>query len=184
MATTDVEVIETALRKRWSFTPSVKAKGYVGKFVNATRTGKKITAQVEGNHGRYTVSIEAEPDSLTSACSCYIGKGGFCHHCEALAHTFLEHPRRFKAIKSKKLQDVKRLDQLSEPLRATTLDALLKELKARGVSQKAVAESIGMNPRHLGAIKSSELRNRYYNELGATKLACLWVLEHLPKKKR
>src|SRR5687767_360147 len=91
MATTDVEVIETALRKRWSFRPSVKAKRYVGKFVNATRTGKKITAQVEGNHGRYTVSIEAEPDGLTSACSCYIGKGGFCHHCEALAHTFLQH---------------------------------------------------------------------------------------------
>lgn len=184
MAKTDGEVIETALRKRWSSVPSVKAKGYVGKFVNATRAGKKITGRVEGNHGMYTVSIQAEPDGLTSACSCYIGKGGFCHHCEALAHTFLESPRRFKAIKSKKLQDVQRLDQLSAPLRATILDALLQELKDRGVTQKAFAESIGMHPRHLGSIKSSELRNRYYNELGATKLACLWVLEHLPEKKR
>lgn len=184
MAKTDAEVIETALRKRWSSTPSSKAKGYVGKFANATRTGEKITARVEGNHGMYTVSIEIKHDGLTSACSCYIGKGGFCHHCEALAHTFLEHPHRFKAVTPKKLPDVQRLDQLSEPLRATTLDALLQELKARGVTQKEFAESIGMPPRHLGAIKSSELRNRYYNELGATKLACLWVLEHLPEKKR
>ena len=38
-----------------------------------------------------------------------------------------------------------------------------------------------MNTRHLSAIKSSELRNRYFNELGATKLACLWVLEHCKK---
>jgi hypothetical protein len=36
-----------------------------------------------------------------------------------------------------------------------------------------------MNPRHLTAIKSSEARHRYFNELGATKLACLWVLENL-----
>jgi len=41
-----------------------------------------------------------------------------------------------------------------------------------------------MNTRHLSAIKASELRNRSFNELGATKLACLWVLEHLGKPKR
>jgi len=49
------------------------------------------------------------------------------------------------------------------------------------ITQKALAEGMGMNPRHLTAIKSSELRNRYFNELGATKLACLWVLEHCKK---
>src|SRR5215468_6365604 len=38
-----------------------------------------------------------------------------------------------------------------------------------------------MNTRHLAAIKSSELRHRYFTELGATKLACLWVVEHLGK---
>jgi transcriptional regulator with XRE-family HTH domain len=57
------------------------------------------------------------------------------------------------------------------------LDTLLQELKAQGITQTAFAESIGMNPRHLSAIKSSELRNRFFNELGATKLACLWVIE-------
>jgi len=40
----------------------------------------------------------------------------------------------------------------------------------------------------LAAVKKSELRNRFHNELGAIKLACLWMLEHrhefmLEKKK-
>jgi hypothetical protein len=58
------------------------------------------------------------------------------------------------------------------------------QLKDKGITQKAFAEQIGMNTRHLAAIKSSELRHHYFNELGATKLACLWVLEHLGKTKR
>jgi hypothetical protein len=61
---------------------------------------------------------------------------------------------------------------------------LLTQLKDKGITQKAFAEQIGMNTRHLAAIKSSELRYHYFNELGATKLACLWVLEHLGKTKR
>jgi hypothetical protein len=69
-------------------------------------------------------------------------------------------------------------------LQSVTLEDLLGQLKAQGITQKAFAEQIGMNPRHLTAIKSSELRHHYYNELGATKLACLWMLEHLGKTKR
>ena len=63
----------------------------------------------------------------------------------------------------------------------------MTQLKGKGITQKAFAEQIGMNTRHLAAIKSSELRHHYFNELGATKLACLWVIERLakkPKKKR
>jgi len=55
----------------------------------------------------------------------------------------------------------------------------LAELKAKGISQAAFAETIGMNPRHLGAVKSSKKRNHFFNELGAIKLACLWMLEHV-----
>ena len=47
----------------------------------------------------------------------------------------------------------------------------------QGITQKAFAEAMGMNPRHLTAVKSSERRNRTYNELGAIKLACLWALD-------
>jgi len=34
----------------------------------------------------------------------------------------------------------------------------------------------------LGAVKSSERRNHFFNELGAIKLACLWMLDHIDKK--
>jgi hypothetical protein len=73
---------------------------------------------------------------------------------------------------------VRSLADVDAYLRGTMLDELLRELKAAGVAQKDFADIIGMNPRHFSSIKSSELRNRYYNELGATKLACLWVIEH------
>ena len=63
-----------------------------------------------------------------------------------------------------------------------TLETLLAELKASGITQSAFAASIGMNTRHLSAVKSSELRNHFFHELGATKLACLWVLEHIKPK--
>ena len=71
--------------------------------------------------------------------------------------------------------------ELQAYLAGVTLDELLAQLKVQGVTQKAFAEGIGMNPRHLTAIKSSEARNHYFNELGATKLAVLWVIEHLGK---
>jgi hypothetical protein len=69
-------------------------------------------------------------------------------------------------------------------LERVTLDSLLLELKSKGMSQKAFAETIGMSTRHLSTIKSSELRNRCFHELGATKLACMWFLEHLGKAAR
>jgi transcriptional regulator with XRE-family HTH domain len=62
------------------------------------------------------------------------------------------------------------------------LDELIQSLRKQGITQKAFAESIGMSSQKLSAIKSSERRNRYFHELGATKLACLWVLERFPKK--
>ena len=137
-----------------------------------------------GNHGTYTVSIQLGPQGLTSACSCYIGKHGYCHHCEALAHTFVQDPSLFKVIKPTQRKDVRNLTDVRSYLQSVTLDALLSQLKAQGMTQKAFAEQIGMNTRHLTAIKSSELRHHYFNELGATKLACLWVLEHLGSTKR
>jgi hypothetical protein len=79
------------------------------------------------------------------------------------------------------LEDISNLNDLKRYLSRNTLDSLLKELRSKGIIQKSLAESIGMNPRHLSAVRASELRNRYYNELGAVKLACLWVLEHLGK---
>jgi uncharacterized Zn finger protein len=179
MPASDLEILKKQLRTHWSGDPGDKARRYIGCFFNQVRMGSKISAQVEGNYGTYTVSIQAAEQSLSSACSCYIGKHGFCHHCAALAATYLSDPGAFREIVPRKRDDVHDLAGLREYLGCTTLEALIRDLKEHGVTQKAFSESIGMNPRRLASIKSSELRNRFYNELGATKLACLWVLEHL-----
>jgi uncharacterized Zn finger protein len=182
MPQTDIDLLKEVLQRNWPGQPDDKAKRYVGQFFNGTRRGTSITAQVEGNHGTYTVSIRADTLGVTSACSCYIGKGGYCHHCTALAVTFLNNPASFWEIKPKPLAELHELADLNEYLQGVTLDELLKELKAHGITQKAFAEAIGMNSRHLSAVKSSELRNHFYYELGATKLACLWVLERFGKE--
>jgi uncharacterized Zn finger protein len=181
MADTELEQLQTAIKRQWSRVPSKKAQPYVNAFSAAERRGTKITAKVVGNHGTYTVSIQLGTQGLTSACSCYIGKHGHCHHCEALAITFVHDSSLFKVVKSKQRQDVRDLTDVQAYLHSVTLEALLSQLKGKGITQKAFAEQIGMNTRHLTAIKSSELRHHYFNELGATKLACLWMLEHLGK---
>ncbi len=38
-----------------------------------------------------------------SACSCYIGRSGGCHHCDALAQTFLD---AAESIKQKRRQGI------------------------------------------------------------------------------
>lgn len=83
MADSDLDLLQTALQRRWSRVPNQKAKPYVHAFSAAERRGTKITAKVVGNHGTYTVSIQVDPQGVTSAWSCYIGKHEYCHHCEA-----------------------------------------------------------------------------------------------------
>jgi uncharacterized Zn finger protein len=101
MSQTDKDLLEEALRRHWPGNASDKVKRYVGHFFYETRLGTKITAQVIGNHGTYTVSIRVDEQGVTSACSCYIGKHGYCHHCAALASTFLNDPASFQEIKPK-----------------------------------------------------------------------------------
>jgi hypothetical protein len=179
---TELDYLKLAIAADWPGGYGEKVRRYVGRFFERTCVRRKIMANVTGNHGVYTVSIEAKGDGTISACSCYVGRGGGCHHCYALARTFLNDAGSFKAVEKKQLREVMTLEDLGAYLSGTTLDELLKALKATGVKQKDFADRIGMNPRHLSSIKSSELRNRYYNELGATKLACLWVIEHVKNR--
>lgn len=179
MSNSDLEILTKSIQKNWSSPIGDKAKVYIGRFTNRVRIGTKILANVVGNHGTYTVSIQATPDlTVTSACSCYIGERGFCHHCAALAKTFLKTPDSFVEKLVKRLDEVKGLNEITEYLEAVTLESLIAQLKEKGITQKAFAASIGMSTQRLSAVKSSELRNRFYHELGATKLACLWMLEH------
>jgi hypothetical protein len=184
MSQNDIAVLTEAMQTRWHYPVSAKAQRYVSQFFERTRTGKTIVGHVIGNHGTYTVSIAATGKTITSACSCYVGASGTCHHCHALAATFLTEPQSFTVVPRPTRKGVKTLADVGPYLKGVTLDTVLQQLKAAGISQKQLAESLGMNPRHLAAIKASELRHRYFNELGATKLACLWVLERFGAGKR
>jgi uncharacterized Zn finger protein len=146
--------------------------------------GHKNCREGCGASWTYTVSIQASPNLIaSSACSCYIGKGGYCHHCAALAKTFLKAPESFVEKVAKHLDEVTGLNEVAEFLESITLEGLIAQLKKKGITQKAFAASIGMSTQHLSAVKSSELHNRFYHELGATKLACLWILEHYDQVK-
>jgi uncharacterized Zn finger protein len=114
------------------------------------------------------VSIQAEQQGVTSACRCYIGKHGDCHHGEALASTFVDDPSAFKAVKRKQAKEVHQLTDVRAYLESVTLDALLTQLKAKGITQKAFAEQIGMNTRHLAAIKSNGCHARVSLRSGGT----------------
>jgi uncharacterized Zn finger protein len=174
-----IEDVKAAIiRDQWGVSAAEKGARYVGKFFDRQRIGKKIVARVVGNHGTYTVSLSVKAGRADGACSCYVGRDG-CHHCAALAKTFLENPESFMAVVGKRRRNIRTLDDLASYLKSVTLVKLTDQMKERGITQTAFAESIGMNPQHLAAIKSSEARHRYFNELGATKLAALWVIENV-----
>jgi uncharacterized Zn finger protein len=143
MADTELEQLLTAIKRYWSRAPSKKAQPYVKSFFAAVRSGTKITAKVVGNHGTYTVSIQLVPQGLTSACSCYIGKHGHCHHCEALAITFVHDPSLFKVFKPKQRKAVRSLTDVQAYLQNVTLEALLTQLKERASPRKPLRNRLG-----------------------------------------
>src|SRR5437867_495804 len=116
MKQTDLEALKTAIQTRWPHAVGEKAKRYVGKFFDRVRVGERVVARVEGNHGTYTVSLEAKEGRPSSAGSCYIGRDGYCHHCHALAATFLNDPQSFKVTKHKRLKQVQTLADLENYL--------------------------------------------------------------------
>jgi uncharacterized Zn finger protein len=172
------EVRAAIIRHQWGMSGAEKVARYVGKFFDRQCIGKKIVARVVGNHGTYTVSLSVKAGRASGACSCYVVRDG-CHHCVALAKTFLENPESFVTVAGKRRTNIRTLDDLASYLKGVTLARLIDRMKERGVTQTAFAESVGMNPRRLAAIKSSEARHRYFNELGAAKLAVLWVIENV-----
>lgn len=182
MSKTDIELLSSTIKKQWKSSKSPKVDRYVGQFTNKTRFGTRISGKVLGNHGTYSVSLWLDDNhNINSGCSCYIGKHGGCHHCVALAITFLKNTQDFTELKKKTLGRVKTVEHLPDYLRGITLDELIDKLKKQGITQKAFAEGIGMSSQKLSAIKSSERRNRYFHELGAVKLACMWTLEKFKK---
>lgn len=173
------DALLNAMRKHQLRAIDKKVERYIDAFFDMTRMEDQISGRVEGNHGVYTVSFGLTDGVLRAVCSCYIGSGGGCHHCAALAHTFLRNPEQFKAIERVERSAITTLEDVAAYVRSRPLADLLADLRAAGITQKAFCEAIGMNPRHLSAVNSSEKRNHYFNELGAIKLAAIWALENL-----
>jgi len=162
---------------------SEKVNRYIGKFYERRIKNDRILAKVKGNHGEYTVSLKLDERRVDFNCSCYIGKHG-CHHCVALAHTFLNDSESFEIVNETKRSGIKNIEQLGNYLDYVTLSELLDELKSVGISQKEFAQAIGTTSAHLTSVKTSEARNRFYKGLGAFKLACLWIIENAKKIKK
>ena len=144
MSQNDIAVLTEAMQTRWHYPVSAKAQRYVSQFFERTRTGKTIVGHVIGNHGTYTVSIAATGKTITSACSCYVGASGTCHHCHALAATFLTEPQSFTVVPRPTRKGVKTLADVGPYLKGVSLDAVLQQLKAAGISQKQLAESLAL----------------------------------------
>ncbi len=181
----DIEQAKKAIGKELRVYGGVseKVNRYIGKFYERRIKNDRILAKVKGNHGEYTVSLKPDERRVDFNCSCYIGKHG-CHHCVALAHTFLKDSESFEIVNEVKRSGVKNLEQLGKYLDYVTLGELLDELKSVGISQKEFAEAVGTTSTHLTSVKASEARNRFYKGLGATKLACLWLIENAGKIKK
>lgn len=172
--------LETLIQRLsgWRTSPSdIKARRYVGQFFNRRRIDLKIIADVEGNHSTYTVSIDTGTEHPTSACSCYIGAGGGCHHVRALAQTFLDAPDSFVPQETRTREQVRTLDDLALYLETTPLKALLADLKAHDLSPKQAGTLLGAGRRTLNNAAQDEAHNQRADTLGALKLACLYLLE-------
>ncbi|MDY7079080.1 MAG: hypothetical protein SXV54_19370 [Chloroflexota bacterium] len=177
MTQTELETLIQCLSD-WRVDPAdVKAGRYVGQFFNRRRIGLKIVADVEGNYGTYTVSIDAGTEPPTEACSCYIGAGGGCHHVRALAQTFLDDPASFVPQETRAREQVRTLDDLALYLETMPLEALLVDLKAHDLSPRRLGELLGAGRRTLSDAARDEARNQRADTLGALKLACLYLLE-------
>jgi len=177
MTPTELETIAQRLADRRVDPADTKARRYVGRFFDCRRIGLKIIADVQGNHGTYTVSIDTGTQPPTSACSCYVGAGGGCHHVRALAHTFLDAPASFLPQETRTREQVRTLEDLALYLETTPLETLLAELKAHGLPPRQVEELLGAGKRTLSEAARDEARNERTDTLGALKLACLYLLE-------
>lgn len=179
----NMKTLLEAIQNRYQSSPSDKAKRYVNAFYSKVKKGETINAKVEGNHGTYKVSIRLKNNYLDESCSCYIGKNG-CHHTTALAHNYKAAPTTFEEQKVSPRTAVKDLKTLRAYLDDVSLEDLINELKEKkGITQAAFGRGIGVSSQHISVVKKAESRNRHFKELGAIKLACLYVLERRIIKK-
>jgi len=71
-----------------------RARRYVRRVRNPTRSGHTLTAQVRGTR-LYKVEIDVEPDGIRALCSCPYNWGGYCKHIGALLLKWIQSPGSF-----------------------------------------------------------------------------------------
>ncbi len=155
----------------------VKAQRYVGKFFHRRRVGRKIIAELEGNHGTYVVSLSPGGAGVVGSCNCYIGARGDCHHVRALAQTYQQDPGSFAVQETRNRRQLFTLEDLGIYLETTSLEHLLAALQARGISRQRVTQLLGTTRRALGEALRAEKSHEPSETLGALKLACYHLVE-------
>lgn len=157
-----------------------KEREYFDAFFNREATEDSIKAKVQGNYGTYRTSLKRlKSGFIKSSCSCYMGSG--CKHTYALAHTFLKKTDTFNFKVKVVPKTVKNLQDVQLMLEAKTLEEIMFALRKKKITQKDLAESIGTTSAHIGKLKSGEQKGYIYKELGAVKLAAIWVLDNIKK---
>ena len=68
------------------------------------------------------------------------------------------------------------IDELKDKLNSLSLDAITKELKEHGISQKKLAEMCHMKPGDITVAKRCEKKRHYFKFLFALKAAGLFML--------
>ncbi len=86
-----------------------------------------------------------------------------CKHAAALGLTYLREPASFRKMAASDRAEFRALASVSKLLEGTSLERLVAQLRARGITQK---------------------RGRPYGFLNACKLACVFLLEVLDREGR
>lgn len=176
--TSTADLIQQILKTRWQETVTAKTQHYIGAFFDMFSLRHGIYAKVQGNHGIYRVSIFPEKSHPEATCSCYIGKDGYCHHCEALAHTFLLNPLAFTIIPEQHIADIIGAtipEQINTATRSAALADIVEELERNGIRVKDVAESMGLSAQRFRAMIKRERQQGIVDDLTPIKLACVWL---------
>jgi hypothetical protein len=100
-----------------------------------------------------------------------------CKHAAALGLTYLRDPGSFKALATADRTEVRALADVVRFLKGTSLEDLVSELQARGITQKQLVDILGINGGLFYSAKRLEKRGRRYGFLNACKLACAYLLD-------
>ena len=157
----EISALQTAIRAQWRAAPSEKAKRYMGQFFETTRSDRRSPARCMATMAPTSCPSSPQRTACRPAVAAISAKAAFATIAKRWRTRSSESPQIFREVQPTAREAIRSLADLQAYLQGVTLETLLAELKANGITQTAFAASIGMNTRHLSAVKSSELRNHF-----------------------